>query len=220
MNRGVFLSSLLFLVPAAEAHVRLDSPVQRGESDAQKAEPCGESGSVRGTKVATFRPGSQMTLRWTETIAHAGHYRIAFDKDGQDDFPEPTVTPGVVGGGILADGLFPTTDSNRNNAEYSHTITLPDVECDNCTLQLIQVMTDRAAPYYFRCNDLVLSADAPEMGDYGLESGGDGTGNGDGNGSGDGGGDVSNGTIEGGCSGSSPAAILSLMAIFLAMRRK
>ena len=54
----------------------------------------------------------------------------------------------------------------------SYDLTLPDVECDNCTLQLIQMMTDKP-PYttdtgsndiYYACVDLVLSGSAPDAG--------------------------------------------------------
>ena len=38
-------------------------------------------------------------------------------------------------------------------------LTLPDIECSNCTLQVIQFMyDDPAAPYYFQCADLVIAA--------------------------------------------------------------
>ncbi|MCA9560948.1 MAG: hypothetical protein KC583_20510, partial [Myxococcales bacterium] len=46
-------------------------------------------------------------------------------------------------------------------------VTLPDVECDNCTLQVIQVMFDKppqTSPgndLYYQCADLVLRGDGP-----------------------------------------------------------
>ena len=44
-------------------------------------------------------------------------------------------------------------------------VTLPDIECDGCTLQLIQVMTDKppfdgADDFYYQCADLRLSRTA------------------------------------------------------------
>jgi hypothetical protein len=53
---------------------------------------------------------------------------------------------------------------------YSQTITLPNMECSNCTLQVIQLMTDKP-PYttdaasddiYFQCADFVLTNSAPQ----------------------------------------------------------
>jgi hypothetical protein len=50
---------------------------------------------------------------------------------------------------------------------FSIDLTLPDLECDECTLQLAQIMTDKA-PYvpgtndlYYNCVDLVLPEPAP-----------------------------------------------------------
>ena len=51
-------------------------------------------------------------------------------------------------------------------ATYTQTITLPNQACENCTLQLIQMMTDKP-PYttdlasddiYFQCADIALRA--------------------------------------------------------------
>ena len=151
----------------AEAHISLDAPVSRyylassSEADQGKLKsgPCGVSGDKRTTNaslITTFKPGETITVSWRETVQHPGHYRIAFDSDGQD-FPMPgtTVPSGVT---ILADNIPDTSGSS-----YSQTVTLPNIECANCTLQLIQVMTTAAPPYaagdlYFNCADLVLKA--------------------------------------------------------------
>ncbi len=52
---------------------------------------------------------------------------------------------------------------DASGGNYSATVTLPNVECDNCTLQVIQVMYDKP-PYtipgnemYYQCADLVLA---------------------------------------------------------------
>src|SRR5947209_1981156 len=69
---------------------------------------------------------------------------------------------------ILADGLFQHNAAGRKT--YQMQIQLPNVECASCTLQVIQVMTDKA-PYtvggddvYHECADIVLSAAAPSDG--------------------------------------------------------
>ena len=55
----------------------------------------------------------------------------------------------------------------------STSVTLPDMECNNCTLQFIQIMTDKS-PYtvdgtsddiYFNCADITLSTTAPPPAD-------------------------------------------------------
>jgi hypothetical protein len=107
--------------------------------------------------------GQKLTVSWDETIQHPGHYRIAFDSDG-NDFPDPTSFTDIatankdLGNGVivLLDGIM-----DKTSKAYTAEITLPDIECNNCTLQLIQVMTDKA-PYgdgndnYHECANLVL----------------------------------------------------------------
>jgi hypothetical protein len=142
----------------ASAHIEMTSP--RPRSEAQKEGPCGATGSTRGTNVTTYRPGETITVEWDETVDHPGHYRIAFDDDGHDSFRLPN----------RPDDNFPQTLADqivdRGGGRYTQQITLPNMTCTNCTLQLIQVMTT-SVPYnsfYFQCADLVLAGDAPEPG--------------------------------------------------------
>lgn len=160
-----FLFSVVTLSSgSALAHIQLDYPTARWED--QKAGPCGRSGEGRTERVNRFRPGATITVRWRETIDHPAHYRIAFDEDGDDDFPTPAGFDDTSGGPtVLVDGI-----ADGSGGEYEQEITLPNVECDNCTLQLIQMMKDKA-PYgdgndiYFQCADLELTPDAPEGGE-------------------------------------------------------
>jgi hypothetical protein len=66
------------------------------------------------------------------------------------------------------DNLAPHIPEGLQSKDYTFEVDLPDIECDNCTLQIIQVMTDPFpihAPYdpsptsddiYYQCIDLVL----------------------------------------------------------------
>lgn len=111
---------------------------------------------------------------------------IAFDDDGDDDFKDPvSIIPagrscneGEAHCGtndfynnatVLIDDFARHNDSPHNK-RYSLDLTLPDKECDNCTLQIIQVMSEASkAPYdpsatnaddlYYQCVDLVLKRD-------------------------------------------------------------
>ncbi|MCK6548087.1 lytic polysaccharide monooxygenase [Myxococcota bacterium] len=162
--RAPFPSLLVFALALgvardAAAHIHLDAPIARGSD--QKEGPCGRAGGTRTTNVTTFRPGETITVSWRETIDHPGHYRIAFDADGVDDLVDPaSYDDRYTNAAVLLDGI-----PNEDDHEYSVEVTLPDVECSNCTLQLVQVMTDKA-PYvigtndlYYQCADLVLAAD-------------------------------------------------------------
>src|SRR5690606_18874851 len=55
-------------------------------------------------------------------------------------------------------------EDEPGTSDYSAEVTLPNLACDNCTLQLIQNMGERTptmmaptAHLYFRCADLVLT---------------------------------------------------------------
>lgn len=210
----------IFLVPAfAAAHVRITSPTPRS-SDQLKERHCGQTGGTRAN-VQTYRPGSPLHLVWDEYIVHPGWFRISFQQNG-DTFEIPPASNGKTGSGATSN--YPTEDltgktdpgtgsliiaDRIKHGTLSLDITLPSVECNNCTLQLIQMMTDKP-PYatdttsddiYFACVDLVLSATAP-IPDAGP------TGSGDGGSS-------------GGCSASGgPSAFLVLAAFGLLRRRR
>ncbi|MDC0676874.1 SCE4755 family polysaccharide monooxygenase-like protein [Sorangium atrum] len=162
MLMGSFvLAAVMSFAGVSSAHIDLTSPAPRHADDQQKVSPCGARGDARGETVTVFEPGETITVMWNETIDHPGHFRIMFDDDGFDDFPEPAnendlCEPGVDKGCLL-DGI-----ADKKGGSYSAEVTLPDVECDNCTLQLIQVMTDRRpATLYYRCADLVLKSSDP-----------------------------------------------------------
>jgi hypothetical protein len=164
---------VLALAAPAAAHLALEYPPSRYGADVLKEGPCGRAGGGRSTAVTALEAGSTVTVVWDEYVDHPGHFRIAFDADGDDDFADPvclggctTRTPDIgryVNASVLLDGIADTPAGGESRV----TVTLPDVECDRCTLQVIQVMTDKP-PYtspgndiYYQCADLVLRRRAP-----------------------------------------------------------
>lgn len=181
------LPLFILLSSAAAAHIDLDSAgthlSRYGRKEIKKG-PCGRTDGKRGTNVYTYKPGETITVAVDEFIPHPGYFRIAFDNDGDDGFKNPqTVDPlnrecmndprDKCGASdfynnetVLMDNLDPK--SRGFGKKFSWKVTLPDVTCDNCTLQVIQVMTDIFpihAPYdpsytgddvYYQCIDLVL----------------------------------------------------------------
>lgn len=150
----------------ARAHVRLVSPTSR-YGDEMKLGPCGRLGGLRTDRITTVRPGQDLEVVFDELIDHPGHYRIAFDPSGDDDLAPPAwdgarwTSPPAVD--VLAADL---PDAAGGLTHGRVTVRLPDVECDGCTLQLIQIMTDKPPldggdDFYFQCADLVLSRTAP-----------------------------------------------------------
>jgi MYXO-CTERM domain-containing protein len=163
MSSARLAAALLVLVAGptvAAAHIQLTNPAPRTLE--LKRSPCGLAGSTRGTNVIVLAPGAQLEVRWNETINHPGHYRIAFDDSGQD-FPVPPTATGSTMGmpTVLMDMI---ADIATPGASYRQMITLPNITCESCTLQVLQLMTDKP-PYtvdalsddiYYQCADIAL----------------------------------------------------------------
>jgi len=141
---------LLLLSGTASAHIALTYPSPRTVD--QKAGPCGATGSTRGKKVTTFAPGATITVEWDETVDHPGHFRIAFDDDGDDVFVNPN-NPNDNFAFTLKEPI-----ADKVGGHYTQAVTLPSKPCTRCTLQLMQVMTT-AVPYnsfYYQCADIAI----------------------------------------------------------------
>lgn len=159
------------LSSTASAHIRFVSPTPRYASPTGgfdngmniKASPCGRANDSRTTdesRVTEFEAGETITVQFNETIDHPGFFRISFDDDGQDAFEPPPLSRDD----IQATPTLPILKDNiedKNGGMYETEVTLPDVECDNCTLQLIQVMVDAdswpLSEIYFTCADIKLT---------------------------------------------------------------
>jgi len=164
------VSLAVLLTPAvAAAHIQLQSPLPRTLD--QKIGPCGNTTSPRSANPTVLPPGATVTVTWKETINHPGHYRISFDADGTDFTIPLSFTDTTQTENVLVDSIV---DSATANSTYTQEITLPDVECETCTLQLIQMMTDKP-PYgdgndiYFSCADIALRAGTPPPPDAGVD---------------------------------------------------
>ena len=182
---GLFLPLLAIWPAGARAHLGLNTPQSRYGPEVLKTGPCGVAGGERSMNVTTYEPGETIEVSWDEYVDHPGHYRIAFDDDGDDDFVDPAdILERNSSPTVLLDGI---TDKGQGERDYLVTVTLPDVSCDNCTLQVIQVMYDKP-PYttpgndiYYQCADLVLRKGGalPDAGidagtDTGIDAGGGG----------------------------------------------
>jgi MYXO-CTERM domain-containing protein len=170
LSAGALFAVLLLGQSPAHAHIRMEGVLKSrtpdgllpGLDDAQKMSPC--DGARSAGPVYTFQPGTTITLSVEESIPHPSYYRIAFDNDGEDGFKEPKSIKPIVasrpcpydkddqcgqsdfcnvydpnGPRVLWDNLDPHASGGGN---YSWNVTLPDIECENCTIQVIQVMED------------------------------------------------------------------------------
>jgi MYXO-CTERM domain-containing protein len=214
--RAALIAACLLTPSIAVAHIALTYPPPR--TTMLKQGPCGVAGSTRGTTVTTLAPGSTITVQWNETIDHPGHYRISFDMDGNDFVVPPTSTGSTEGMTNVIKDLIMDVQGGTVPRPYTFDITLPDMECNNCTLQVIQLMTDKP-PYttdalsddiYYQCADITLAASAPDAAMQVTPDAGTGPG-----GSDNGGG----GSVSGGCSTGNATGFVALVGL-LGLRRR
>ena len=140
---GIFLSGEVWahakLKPGASLKLREDNP-------GIKTGPCGSM--PRGNNITTLTAGQSLNVEWVETINHPGSFRIAFSPANDTDFDKNILA-------TIPDDKDGTADLPHS---FSKTITVPSVVCDNCTIQLIQTMTENPAnpSYYYSCADIKI----------------------------------------------------------------
>jgi len=177
----------------ADAHFVLVSPaaslVQNRLGDPQKIAPCGgvSANPGRGTPANPGTPsnavtqltgGSTLHLLIQETVFHPGHYRVALARTVAQLPPDPVVTtrdsdrgPWSVSAAIqdppmapvLADGLLAHTE--RPMGLHEADIQIPNINCVNCLMQVIQFMAEHAknadGDYsYHHCAVVNITADS------------------------------------------------------------
>src|SRR6185437_5487100 len=168
MHRSVpFAVAAAVLLPpvAASAHFQLLAPasalVENQLGDPQKMAPCGGVTGNPGTPtnaVTAVRGGSMLHVKVAETVFHPGHYRIALAVMDRKELPaDPMVMTKPSPNGapisvsaeispakppILADGLFPHTERQQTPIPWETDVKLPNINCAQCTLQVIQFMAE------------------------------------------------------------------------------
>ena len=169
------LAALAALVREGEAHARLVCPAPRSPN-ANKNVGCGADAAVKGP-VTVFAPGPN-TITFDEFIMHPGApFRIALSTSG-------AVTQAAFDTCILLNHVPHSSDVVPGTAgKYSITVDIPDIACNGCVLQLIQIMTDKLtkpscvfdgnAPggaggdcfsNYFSCADIRITGKQPAAG--------------------------------------------------------
>jgi hypothetical protein len=164
----VLLFLLFFRVPLlAEAHVFAQFPPSRDDNPGLKTYPCGGISRLSGP-VTTIPPGT-LKYKIRETITHAGApFRFALSVAGDGGFDEV----------VLYDHL-PHSDGGESGPgykDYEFELDIPDINCSDCTLQVLSIMTDKipagtCCPYpedsdeygekcfsvYHTCSDVVIT---------------------------------------------------------------
>ena len=180
---SVVLSSAVSTV--MHAHFKLVEPaswiVEDDRGDPQKAGPCGGTNTDYGKPtyaVTQAVGGSKLHIKVLETIYHPGHYRIALAVNSMNELPiDPKATTenaergprsvsaeimNPVQAPVLADGLFP--HQAKTDAALETDVTLPNISCKRCTLQVLQFMEQHGVNNpgnfsYHHCAVLQISAD-------------------------------------------------------------
>jgi hypothetical protein len=145
--------------------------VEDPNGDPQTMGPCGVDTSVCYTPsgaVTTYIAGTQITLAWVEKEPVDGWYRVALSYNNRTDIGDPAVSVDDAGLSsdasnvgdpnldadvginaalpILADGLFPypVTGPHTPGWMFMYHVTLPNMPCEKCTLQVIQYLNNHS----------------------------------------------------------------------------
>jgi len=186
LTRSTIVLVLLLVPGVTQAHFKLLSPaswlIENDLGDPQKAAPCGGTNADFGKPtwaVTQATGGSAMHIKVHETIYHPGHYRVALAVNSPTELPpDPKATtmdsdrgPRSVSAEImspvqppvLADGLF--VHQAKPDAPFETDVTLPNINCRRCTLQVIQFMEQHAVNNpgmftYHHCATVQITADS------------------------------------------------------------
>lgn len=170
--------------PAA-AHFILQEPaswlVENQLGDPQKLGPCGGTSANPGQPtgaITELKGGSLLHIKVKETVYHPGFYRVALaikDRAELPADPEDTTREGPRGPisvsgkvdpnpkpPVLADGIF--MHHEKPQQAFETDVKLPNVNCDKCTVQVIQFMEEHGVNTdgrftYHHCADLKITAD-------------------------------------------------------------
>jgi hypothetical protein len=182
------------LAVRVDAHFVLISPAASLAmdrlGDPQKIAPCGgvSANPGRGTPanpgvpsgaVTSVKGGTNLPLLVQETIFHPGHYRVALARTASQLPRDPEVTTVQTARGlrsqsaaiqnppvppVLLDGIFAHTERPTQNFEGQ--IPIPNINCQNCVLQVIEFMADHpgiavdGGHSYHHCAILNITADS------------------------------------------------------------
>lgn len=177
-------ATVLAMPGAGSAHFILQQPtswLQENQlGDPQKLGPCGGTTANPGMPtgaITSLTGGEMLHIKVKETIYHPGFYRVALsvlDRSELPPDPEDTTRDGPRGPisvsgkidpkpkpPVLVDGLW--EHRQRATAEFETDVKIPNIDCDHCSLQVIQFMEEHGVNpdgrfTYHHCADLKITA--------------------------------------------------------------
>ena len=174
--RALVVAVALLVPGVASAHVELLEPAARYPREFLKDGPCGHPGNPPGEFTTRVTAGETLVVRWDEFVGHPGHFRIALSMGGDAELVDPSDFDDFYSAdNVLLDEIEDPDGRTLHEVE----ITIPDVSCESCTLQLIQVMTDKppwgpdgGRDLYYQCADLEIVGGSTEVPGVTAEDGG------------------------------------------------
>ena len=148
----LLLATLMFSIEVhSHARLKTDSVTPpRNNNPGLKTGPCG--GVARTATPAILTGGDTIELKWEETIQHPGRYEFSISLANDQSFIQLLIVPD-------------NQDTNNDLPhQYTALLTIPNISCTDCTLQMIQVMTENPANprNYYSCADInIVSAVTP-----------------------------------------------------------
>lgn len=135
-----FVVALSFFLALGNAHALFMHPTPRHDGDDRlKQPPCGVGLTDDWTAVYTDLTPGPMWVTFRETINHMGApYRIALTVGSDSNYDNY-----VLLDHIPHNNKGNVTENNPRGKWHKVQVTIPDVNCSQCALQLIQIMTDK-----------------------------------------------------------------------------
>ena len=145
-----YLSTVTLLLTSSLCwgHARLILPQPRDNNAGNKVGPCGNLARTATPTVVTG--GTALKVTWEETINHPGKYIFSLSSANDLGFAQNVVAT-----------VVDTQDAGvALPHKYEAMITMPNIDCPGCTLQMIQSMEENpAAPsFYYSCADLNIKS--------------------------------------------------------------
>jgi hypothetical protein len=185
LHAALAAGAIMLAMPAmGSAHFILQQPAswltENQLGDPQKMGPCGGTTSNPGMPTGAITPvtgGDMLHIKVKETVYHPGHYRVALavlDRAELPADPADVVKDGPRGPvsvsatvdpnpkpPVLVDGLW--DHHVRPTQEWETDVKLPNINCEHCSLQVIQFMEEHGINpdgrfSYHHCADLKITA--------------------------------------------------------------
>lgn len=145
--KTISVLSLLVISSLAWGHARMMNPVPRNNNAGIKNGPCG--GLARSATPMVIQGGTMMMFQWEETINHPGKFLFSLSTTGNDQ-------------NFALMAMVPDDQNLGNNLphRFQAQVMIPNINCPNCTIQMIQSMEENPAvpSFYYSCADVSIVA--------------------------------------------------------------